>query len=58
LLGVVFVVLGGFTAFLIFLARRAAASRPPRILKRPNPLTLYDGTIWITASCLRTRSRC
>ena len=29
LLGVVFVVLGGFTAFLIFLARRASAVQAP-----------------------------
>jgi len=38
LLGVVFVVLGGFTAFLIFLARRAAAVHAPSDFQTTKPV--------------------
>ena len=38
LLGVVFVVLSGFTAFLIFLARRAAAVQTPSHLETTKPV--------------------
>ena len=38
LLGVVFVVLSGFTAFLIFLARRAAAVQTPSHFETTKPV--------------------
>jgi hypothetical protein len=38
LLGVVFVVLGGFTAFLIFLARRASAVQTPSHFETTKPV--------------------
>jgi hypothetical protein len=38
LLGVVFVVLGGFTAFLIFLARRASAIQAPSDFQTTKPV--------------------
>jgi hypothetical protein len=37
LLGVVFVVLGGFTAFFIFLARRATTAASPETIGNPAP---------------------
>ncbi len=38
LLGVVFVVLGGFTAFMIFLARRASAVNTPSDFQTTKPV--------------------
>ena len=38
LLGVVFVVLAGFTAFLIFLARRASAAQTPSHFETTKPV--------------------
>jgi uncharacterized membrane protein len=38
LLGVVFVVLSGFTAFLIFLARRASAAQSPSHFETTKPV--------------------
>ncbi len=38
LLGVVFVVLGGFTAFIIFLARRASAAQAPSQFETTQPV--------------------